>query len=231
MQRSLLPRAHPNIAGVELGDVYESSARLDVGGDVYDFLTLDDGRLAVALGDVTGHGIDAAADMAMAKFVFRSLAREHPEPGDFLAAANEVVIGEVALGKFITMLYMTFDPATGEVACSCAGHPWPRVVTPEGEVRTLRARGLALGIEPSQTYDEVRERLAAKAAVVLFTDGVVEARQGSELYGDERLDALLASKAKLPAAELARAVADDCRAFTGGDLTDDCAVVVIRRTA
>jgi serine phosphatase RsbU (regulator of sigma subunit) len=231
MQRSLLPRAHPNIAGVELGDVYESSARLDVGGDVYDFLTLDDGRLAVALGDVTGHGIDAAADMAMAKFVFRSLAREHPEPRDFLAAANEVVIGEVALGKFITMLYMTLDPATGEVACSCAGHPWPRVVTPEGEVRTLRARGLALGIEPSQTYDEVRERLPAKAAVVLFTDGVVEARQGSELYGDERLDALLASKAKLPAAELARAVVDDCRAFTGGDLTDDCAVVVIRRTA
>jgi serine phosphatase RsbU (regulator of sigma subunit) len=231
MQRSLLPRARPNIAGVELGDVYESSARLDVGGDVYDFLTLDDGRLAVALGDVTGHGIDAAADMAMAKFVFRSLAREHPEPGDFLAAANEVVIGEVALGKFITMLYMTFDPATGEVACSCAGHPWPRVVTPEGEVRALRARGLALGIEPSQTYDEVREPLLAKGAVVLFTDGVVEARRGSELYGDERLDALLASKAELPAGQLARAVVDDCRAFTGGDLTDDCAVVVIRRTA
>ena len=231
MQRSLLPRARPNIAGVELGDVYESSARLDVGGDVYDFLTLDDGRLAVALGDVTGHGIDAAADMAMAKFVFRSLAREHPEPGDFLAAANEVVIGEVALGKFITMLYMTFDPATGEVACSCAGHPWPRVVTPEGEVRALRARGLALGIEPSQTYDEVREPLPAKGAVVLFTDGVIEARRGCELYGDERLDALLASKAELPAGELARAVVDDCRAFTGGDLTDDCAVVVIRRTA
>ena len=56
------------------------------------------------LGDVTGHGVDAAADMAMAKFVFRSLAREHPEPGDFLAAANDVVAGEIALGKFITMV-------------------------------------------------------------------------------------------------------------------------------
>ena len=103
MQRSLLPRVYPKLEGIEVGDVYESSARLDVGGDVYDFLTLDDGRLAVALGDVTGHGIDAAADMAMAKFVFRSLAREHPEPGDFLSAANEVVVGEVALSKFITM--------------------------------------------------------------------------------------------------------------------------------
>ena len=104
MQRSLLPRVYPKIEGIDLGDVYESSARLDVGGDVYDFLRLDDGRLAVALGDVTGHGIDAAADMAITKFVFRSLAREHPEPGDFLAAANQVVVGEIAPSKFITML-------------------------------------------------------------------------------------------------------------------------------
>ena len=75
MQRSLLPRERPRAAGLDVGAVYASSARMDVGGDVYDFLELADGRLAVVLGDVTGHGIDAAADMAMAKFVFRSLAR------------------------------------------------------------------------------------------------------------------------------------------------------------
>ena len=88
MQRSLLPRSVPELQGLELGDAYESSARVEVGGDVYDFMELGDGRLAVALGDVTGHGIEAAADMAMAKFVFRSLAREHPEPGDFLAVGE-----------------------------------------------------------------------------------------------------------------------------------------------
>ena len=81
MQRSLLPRSEPRVEGLEIGTVYESSARVDVGGDVYDFLTLPDGGLAVVLGDVTGHGIEAAADMAMAKFVFRSLTREHPQPG------------------------------------------------------------------------------------------------------------------------------------------------------
>ena len=230
MQRSLLPRVYPKIEGIELGDVYESSARLDVGGDVYDFLRLDDGRLAVTLGDVTGHGIDAAADMAMAKFVFRSLAREHPEPGDFLAAANHVVVGEVASTKFITMLYLTVDPATGAVACGCAGHPWPRLVSPGGDVAALEVNGLALGIDPDQSYDALREQLPVGWALVLYTDGVIEARRGGEPYGDERLDALLAAHAALPAAELARAVVDDCRAFTGGDLTDDCAVVVIRRT-
>ena len=230
MQRSLLPRVYPKIEGIELGGVYESSARLDVGGDVYDFLRLDDDRLAIALGDVTGHGIDAAADMAMAKFVFRSLAREHPEPGDFLAAANEVVVGEVALGKFITMVYVTVDPASGNVACGSAGHPRPRIVTPAGEVTSLEAGGLALGVDAGQTYDETRERLPVGGALVLYTDGVIEARRDSALYGENRLDALLSAHALLPAAELARAVVEDCRAFTDGDLTDDCAVVVIRRT-
>src|SRR6266566_1971253 len=230
MQRSLLPRFYPKIEGIELGGVYESSARLDVGGDVYDFLRLDDDRLAVALGDVTGHGIDAAADMAMAKFVFRSLAREHPEPADFLAAANEVVVGEVALSKFITMVYVTVDPGSGDVACGCAGHPRPRIVTPAGEVAALEATGLALGVDAGQTYDEKRERLSVGGALVLYTDGVIEARRDGALYGEERLDALLSTHALLPAAELARAVVEDCRAFTGGDLTDDCAVVVIRRT-
>jgi serine phosphatase RsbU (regulator of sigma subunit) len=231
MQRSLLPRGRPRVEGIEVGDVYEPSARVDVGGDVYDFLTLDDGRLAVALGDVTGHGIDAAADMAMAKFVFRSLAREHPEPGDFLSAANEVVVGEVALSKFITMLYLTIDPATGKIACACAGHPWPRVVEPDGSVSTLRTSGLALGIDSDQTYDEVRATLTRGAAVVLYTDGVIEARRGGEQYGDERLDASLEANSGLPAKKLAEAVVAECRAFTGGELTDDCAVVVIRWTA
>jgi len=229
MQRSLLPRGYPEIEGLQLGDVYESSARLDVGGDVYDFLRLDDGRLAVVLGDVTGHGIDAAADMAMAKFVFRSLAREHPEPADFLAAANQIVVGEVAANKFITMLYLTLDPATGAVACGCAGHPWPRLVSPAGAVSVLETSGLALGIDPGQSYDELRAELPAGGALVLYTDGVIEARRDGELYGEDRLDALLAARGGLPAAELARAVVDDCRVFTGGDLTDDCAVVAIRR--
>jgi serine phosphatase RsbU (regulator of sigma subunit) len=230
IQRSLLPRSAPTLEGLELGAVYASSARVEVGGDVYDFMELADGRLAVVLGDVTGHGIDATADMAMAKFVFRSLAREHPEPSDFLASANEVVVGEIGSGKFITMVYLAIDGRRGEVACAGAGHPAPRVVEPSGEIRPLEARGLALGIEAEQRYEEVRAPLAPGAAVVLYTDGVVEARRGGELFGVERLDEVLVRKRELPAAELAQAVLAECRAYAGGDLADDCAVVVIKKT-
>jgi serine phosphatase RsbU (regulator of sigma subunit) len=230
MQRSLLPRSLPALPGLELGDAYESSARVEVGGDVYDFMELGDGRLAVALGDVTGHGIEAAADMAMAKFVFRSLAREHPEPADFLQFANEVVFGEIAPGKFITMVYVVIDPRAGKFAAACAGHPLPRVIRVDGRVGALEAQGLVLGIEPGQEYVEVSATLDVGGAVVLYTDGVLEARRDGELYGLERLDRLLFESRDLPAEQIARKVLDDCRAFARGELADDCAVVVVKRT-
>jgi serine phosphatase RsbU (regulator of sigma subunit) len=230
MQRSLLPAVPPELDGVEVGSVYESSARLEVGGDVYDYTTLPDGRLAVVVGDVTGKGIDAAADMAMTKFVFRSLAREHPDPSGFLAAANEVVLGEVGEGKFVTMVYVTVDGSTGELACATAGHPVPRLVSADGRVVELPANGLALGIEPDQDYVEVRQTLEHGSAVVLFTDGVIEARRDSELFGHDRLNRLLAENRELSARGLAEAVVAGAKAFAGGGLADDSAVVVVKRT-
>src|SRR4051794_14436459 len=229
MQRSLLPQSVPEMPGLDLGDAYESSARVEVGGDVYDFMELADGRLAVTLGDVTGHGIEAAADMAMAKFVFRSLAREHPEPSDFLQSANDVIVGEIAPGKFITMVYVVIDPETGSLTVAGAGHPAPRIVTADGRITPLEASGLVLGVERAQTYEEVQATLGVGDALVLYTDGVLEARLAGELYGPDRLDRILSTRSDLPPARLAQAVLDDCRAFAQGELADDCAVVVVRR--
>src|SRR5581483_9042525 len=173
MQRSLLPRSRPQVEGLEVGEVYEPSARVDVGGDIYDFLALEDGRLAVVLGDVTGHGVDATADMAMAKFVFRSLAREHPEPADFLASANDVICSEIGPGKFISMTYVVVDGSAGSIAGASAGHPAPRIVLPGGSTRPLEAHGLVLGIDGGQEYVESRAMLPRGASLVLYTDGVV----------------------------------------------------------
>ena len=228
MQRSLLPRTQPVVDGLDVGHVYESSADVEVGGDVYDFLLLDGRRLAVVLGDVTGHGIEATADMALAKFAFRLLVRRHPRPGDFLAAVNDVVARELSAGKFITMTYLIVEGRQAELACASAGHPPPRLVREDGSVVPLAASGLALGIEVGQVYEEVREPFEPGTAVVLYTDGVVEARRGEELYGWERLDRFLAAHRELGAQELALALLEDCRSFAG-ELRDDCAIVVLRR--
>ena len=231
MQRSLLPRSAPELRGLELGDVYESASRVEVGGDVYDYLTLPDGRLAVVLGDVTGHGVDAAADMAMAKYVFRALARNHDTPGELLAEANDVVCSEIAPGRFITLLALVLDPARGEVRCASAGHPPPRLVRPDGTVVPIAAEGLALGIEPDQSYVTVTAPLAPGSIVVAYTDGVVEARRESELFGVDRLDALLAEHRTLAPRRIADAALAACRAWSDrGELKDDFALVAIKRS-
>jgi serine phosphatase RsbU (regulator of sigma subunit) len=210
--------------------VYESSARVDVGGDVYDYLTLNDGRLAVVLGDVMGHGVDATADMAMAKYVFRSLARERTDPEAFLAAANDVVASELAPGKFITMVEVVIDAKRGEVACASAGHPAPRLVLPDGTVEPIAAGGLALGIDAPQSYEQVIASFPPGAIVVLYTDGLIEARREGEQFGLARLDELLSAARNLPAPEIAEAALAACRDWSDGDLTDDFAVVVIKNS-
>jgi serine phosphatase RsbU (regulator of sigma subunit)/PAS domain-containing protein len=228
MQRSLLPRGLPEVDGLDVGAVYESSARVEVGGDVYDFLTLPDGRLAVVLGDASGHGIDATADMALAKFAFRSLVRLYPAPGELLAQANEVAIGELAQGTFVTMACLTVDPSTGHVFAASAGHPPIRVLAPDGTVSTLAPSGLALGVEVDQRYEPEETTLAPGAALCLYTDGLVEARRDSVHFGVERLDEALASGRDLSAQELAEHVVAEVRGFAG-EPDDDYAVVVIRK--
>ncbi len=141
-----------------------------------------------------------------------------------------MIVDEIAAGKFITMAYLTIAP-DGGVRCASAGHPQPRIVRASGDVEPIDCGGLALGIDAPQAYEEARAELEEGSAVVLYTDGVIESRRGRELYGQERLDALLATQAGRPAQAIADAVVDACRAFAGGDLPDDCAVVVIRRAS
>jgi serine phosphatase RsbU (regulator of sigma subunit) len=229
MQRSLLPRGLPEVEGLEVGAVYESSARVDVGGDVYDFLTLPEGELAVVLGDASGHGIAATADMALAKFAFRSLVRLYPDPAALLEQANEVALGELAGGTFVTLVCVTVDPLTGAVSAASAGHPPIRLLTPDGSISLLAPRGLALGIEADQRYETATATLEHGAALCLYTDGLIEARREGDQYGEERLHDALSSGRDLSAQALAEHVVADARAFAG-EPDDDYAVVVIRRT-
>jgi serine phosphatase RsbU (regulator of sigma subunit) len=102
-------------------------------------------------------------------------------------------------------------------------------VTPDGAVETLDVQGLVLGIESAQEYRAVHAPLEVGGAVVLYTDGVLEARHAGELYGFERLDAIISAGCELSAQDLAETILADCRDFAQNELSDDCAVVVIKR--
>jgi sigma-B regulation protein RsbU (phosphoserine phosphatase) len=120
------------------------------------------------------------------------------------------------------------DPSRRTIACASAGHLPIRLVRASGGVEALGRGGVALGIDAGQEYPEQRLELEPGDAAVLYTDGVLEARRNGELYGEERLDAFLAANAKAGAQELAEGLVADCQRFSGGELADDCAVVVLR---
>ena len=219
MQRSLLPRTRPRMAGLEIGAIYESSALVGVGGDIYDYLQTGDDRLAIVLGDVTGHGIDAAADMAMAKFVFRSLARLYPEPGAFLAC------GERRRRRGDRSGQVHHDAVPDDRPRHAARSPAPRPVTRRRDCSTRAApspvstrKGSSLGIEPGIEYCELRRPFEPGASAVLYTDGLVEARRAGEMYGEERLDRVLAANHELPPEQLAAVALEECRRWVAGDL-------------
>ena len=246
IQESLLPRRLPDVPEIDYGVLYRSAVvggdAPQIGGDFYDFLELEDGRLAMALGDVTGKGVQAAADTAMTKYVFRSLAREHPNPANFLRYANDVVCDEITSGKFVTLFYAVIDPVKQTFTCGLAGHPNPKLLFPGGTVladgsvvpegaptiTSIEMEGLALGILPDQDYEQKEYPFPPGSALVVYTDGVVEARREGRLYGQYRLERRILEESGGGAGQIAYSIYEDCHAYAENGLNDDVAIVVVR---
>ncbi|MCB0878404.1 MAG: SpoIIE family protein phosphatase [Thermoleophilia bacterium] len=246
IQESLLPRRLPDVPEIDYGVIYRSAVvggdAPQIGGDFYDFLELEDGRLAMALGDVTGKGVQAAADTAMTKYAFRSLAREHPDPASFLRYVNDVVCDEISPGKFVTLFYAVIDPVRGTFTCGNAGHPEPKLLFPGGteladgtivdehdpKITSIGMEGLALGILQDQDYEQKEYAFPPGAALVVYTDGVVEARREGRLYGQFRLERRIMEEAGAGAGQIAYSIYEDCHAYAEHGLNDDVAIVVVR---
>ena len=195
IQRSLLPLNLPSTDKLEWATHYQTSH--NAGGDYYDFFELPDGRLGMLLADVSGHGTPAAVLMA----VLHALAHQLPgsvEPASVLGYLNrELAQRYTANGMFATAFYCIFDPATGQLHYSSAGHNPPRLrvsfAGEDGPVLALdRAQGLPLGVLEDTAYEEASVTLEKGDAVVFYTDGITEAfniRQ--EQFGVDRLDKII----------------------------------------
>ncbi len=232
LQETLLPPLLPAIPGLDLSARYRATGVGNlVGGDFYDVFEANDGVWAVVLGDVSGFGPEAAAITGQARYTVRAVARDEPTPSGVLRRLNEAIGGR-SDDRFCTAVYLRMRPSpTGvELVLSRGGHPPPLVLREGGSVEALDdAAGMPLGMFPDAEVSDLPCSLAAGDAIVLYTDGVLEARDPSgEQFGQERLEDLLRSCAGRTADGIARRIELAAMDFQGETASDDVAIVVAR---
>ena len=232
LQETLLPPLLPAVPGLDLSARYRATGVGNlVGGDFYDVFEADDGVWAVVLGDVSGFGPEAAAITGQARYTVRAVARDEPTPSGVLRRLNEAIGGR-SDDRFCTAVYLRMQPSPAgvELVLSRGGHPPPLVLREGGSVEALDdAAGMPLGMFADAEVSDVWCSLAAGDAIVLYTDGVVEARDATgEQFGQERLESLLKSCAGRTADGIARRIELAAMDFQGETASDDVAIVVAR---
>jgi PAS domain S-box-containing protein len=237
LQRSLLPPHLPEIPGVEVGAEYLPVGEAnEVGGDFYDLInTVEDGWIC-AIGDVRGKGVEAASVTALARYTIRAVTLKDDRPSEVLAALNETMLRQHYEDRFCTAACLRLEPEDSSpgvgVDVSRAGHPAPLLVRPDGPVEEIGPPGRVLGVFEDAELGNVSLRLMPGEALVLYTDGVTEARSpDGDFFGDEGLHRLLRSCSGLDAAGIAARIKNVVLNFQEGYPRDDLAVLVLRATS
>lgn len=229
LQISALPEAFPDIAGV-VGHGLMIPAR-EVGGDLYEFIPLADGRLGVAVGDVAGKGIPGALFMTMTCALLRMTAELGLSPGECLARLNDALSFRNNQMMFVTLIYAILDRRNGRLTYASGGHPPPFLLRHEGRVECCppEAGGPPLGFQPGARFAEHTLEFGEGDSLLLYSDGVTEAFDGEgRMFGDDRLYRLLASGHHGPPERLADVVLEAVQAFAhGAPQADDITCVAV----
>ena len=229
IQKTLLPKDLPALPGWQVTAYYQAARQ--VGGDFYDFIYFDDGRLGLVIGDVTDKGVPAALLMATTRSVLRAIAQRLVAPGQVLERVNEVLYPDIPPKMFVTCLYALLDPDSGQLQFANAGHDLPYHRHTTGEVTELRATGMPLGLMPGMHYEEKEVWLAPGEIILFHSDGIVEAHnEHREMFGFPRLMRLVGEHEEDKT--LKEFVLDDLAAFTGADWEqeDDITMVTLQRS-
>lgn len=233
IQRAILPQHLPRVPGLDLA-VHFADVE-GVGGDFYDVRLIAPSRWAVVIADVSGHGLAAAAILAVVHALGNGVDRQRvpAEPGAALALVNEPLATRylASTGKFVTAFVGLYDAETQVLTYASAGHPPPRLIRNNVVRRLDGVSGLPLGLDGTSTYEQSSLELQPGDRLVLFTDGVTESRNAAQsLFGDERLDALLTAPVN-SAAELLSRVTGSVRTFREGRPAGDdetCLIALVK---
>ncbi|GAA5522069.1 PP2C family protein-serine/threonine phosphatase [Aliifodinibius salicampi] len=233
VQQSFLPIRTPEFEHLELAAICKPA--YETGGDYYDFIPLDDNRVAVTIGDVSGKGIEAAFYMTFIKGILHSLCREIDSPAELLKKTNRLFYDNASRGIFISLVYGIVDLNKQEFHFARAGHnPILRMNTKESVIEELQPRGIGLGLSLGSPFDnqieEVRLKLYDNDALVLYTDGITEAlNEKGTFYGSHRLHNLLKKQSDKSASTILDTVSNDIKSYIGeAKQHDDMTMIVMK---
>jgi sigma-B regulation protein RsbU (phosphoserine phosphatase) len=226
IQRKLLPASMPQIDGLEIAAAWQPAA--GVGGDCFDAIPFGRAKLAVSIADVVGKGIPAALLMSNLQATVRAFATEAEQPAELCQQVNHVLCGHIAEGRFISFSYCVIDTEIGTLAYCNAGHYPAMLVRSDGSVDRLSAGGAVLGVLPAAKYEQGQLPVHSGDRLVLYTDGITEARNDAdEEFGEDRLLAFAVEHRTCSAPALQARLGAFVTAFTGGRLQDDATLIVV----
>lgn len=214
IQENLLPQTIPVISGMKINHINKPAA--EVGGDYFDFFALGNNRLGVVIADASGKNVPAAIIMTVFKTTLSTMELEHLSAGEVLSRANRIIAKNITNDRFITAMYVIIDAATGSVELASAGHNPAFVSSGRGHDLVLREKSvkcLPLGILEDYVYQTINFTLSAGDLLLLYTDGVTEARDTDENeFGESRLKKFLARpRGKNPADDLLKEIQEFSR--------------------
>jgi serine phosphatase RsbU (regulator of sigma subunit) len=231
LQQALMPDNLPDVPGVELAARYCAAGEgNEVGGDFYDIYRAGESTWGVAIGDVLGKGPRAAAVTALTRYTLRAASLSETVPSRILTTLNEAMLRQRSDDRFCTVAYASIEATDSGVnmTLGVGGHPLPLLLRSDGSLERAGTPGTVIGLVPDPDIVDVKLDLEPGDALVLFTDGVPEARSPEGLFGEERLVELVRKSAGLDAAELAERIEHDVLEFQGQSNSDDLAVLVLR---
>ncbi len=231
IQASILPELPPRLNGVDLANAYIPAT--EVGGDFYDVLALDDGRVALAVGDVAGHGVSSGLVMSMAKSALAVQTTFDPQVQSVFGTLNRMVYQSARKRMLTTLVYAVLDPKTGNTEYASAGHLFPYRITRDGEVHALESVAYPLGVRDAIDVTVRSERLDPGDILFLYSDGVVEARaeDSDEMFGFERLQESLKRHADRGVSGLKDGVLADLDEFTRRSSQEDDVTILVAKVA
>jgi sigma-B regulation protein RsbU (phosphoserine phosphatase) len=233
IQQRLFPHENPNLPGFDIAGCCIPAQ--EVGGDYYDFISDEKGKLGIVIGDVSGKGLPASIYMTLTKGIFQSHSNERIHPKDLLSSINRFMYQSLEKNVFITLYFAVLNPNTKEFTVARAGHlPALHYEQAKNSLTLIEPKGIGVGLEKGEVFDKnidsLKLVLKPRDWVIFYTDGFSEAMNNNrQEYGDKRIHEFIKNHLNLSASALIEALIANVNEFTAGaPMTDDMTIIAIK---